>query len=489
MKLHSVIGKIKLVEVKLMDMSMNQKMQQEQKLILTAEMQLSLKLLQMPIYDLQERIENELDENPILEIDYSVEGDEVNKEDDVSKVEISEKEEIFDYNSFLQQSKYDGNIQDISYIDNEDDSINNPFNYISKTTSLKEYLKEQLIDRNDRREIRNICEYLIECINEDGFITEDIKDIVVDITESYDMVNTALKILQDLQPWGIGAKDFKESLKIQLEKRNISDNKLYEIIDNHLGLLADNKYKELAHILSVDIETVGRYADIIKSLEPKPARGFYTGEETKYIVPDAFIKKIDHDYYIIMNDDMLPKLNVNTYYCDIIKENDNLEAVNFIKDKVNSALYLIKGIEQRRNTIYRVLEKIIDIQRDYFDMGELYLKPMNLKDISIDLNLHESTVSRAIKDKYISIPIGTVKIKDLFTNGIYTGNDTEDVSTNTIKKELEKIIKEEDKHNPRSDQSICDVLNGLNLNISRRTVAKYREELGIKTSGKRKIFK
>jgi len=475
------------VEVKLLDMSMNQKMQQEQKMILTIEMQLSLKLLQMPIYDLQERIEKELDENPILEIDYTNSDDVVDA--DINKEVFSDKEDIFDYHSFLQQSKYDGNIGDISYINNDEDNINNPFNYISKTTSLKEYLKEQLIDRNDRREIRNISEYLIECINGDGYITDDIKDIVVDITESYEKVAAALKIVQDLQPWGIGAKDFKESLIIQLRKRNINDNNIFKIIDNHLDLLADNKYKELARILTVDFETVQRYADIIKSLEPKPARGFYTGEETKYIVPEAYIKKIDHDYYIIMNDDILPKLNVNSYYCDIIKDDGNQEAVNFIKDKVNSALYLIKGIEQRRNTIYRVLEKIIEIQRDYFDKGELYLKPMNLKNISIDLNLHESTISRAIKDKFISIPIGTVKIKDLFTNGIYSGDYSEDVSTKTIKKELGKIIMEEDKHNPLSDQSICDVLNDLNLNISRRTVAKYRDELGIKSSSKRKIFR
>ena len=468
-------------------MSMNQKMQQEQKMILTIEMQLSLKLLQMPIYDLQERIEKELDENPILEIDYTNSDDVVDA--DINKEVFSDKEDIFDYHSFLQQSKYDGNIGDISYINNDEDNINNPFNYISKTTSLKEYLKEQLIDRNDRREIRNISEYLIECINGDGYITDDIKDIVVDITESYEKVAAALKIVQDLQPWGIGAKDFKESLIIQLRKRNINDKEIYKIIENHLDLLADNKYKELAHILNVDIETVQKYTDIIKSLEPKPARGFYTGEETKYIVPEAFIRKIDNEYYIIMNDGMLPRLNVNTYYCDIIKDESNIEAVNFIKDKVNSALNLMKGIEQRRNTIYRVLEKIIEIQKDYFDMGELHLKPMNLKDISADLNIHESTVSRAIKDKFISIPLGTVKIKDLFTNGINMGNYTEDVSTNIIKKEIEKIVKEEDKHKPLSDQSIYDELNRMNLNIARRTVAKYREELGIKPSGKRKIFR
>ncbi|MDF2941707.1 MAG: polymerase sigma-54 factor [Herbinix sp.] len=469
-----------------MDMSMKQKMQQEQKLILTTEMQLSLKLLQMPINDLQECIEKELDENPILEIDDTI-SDDATKVDE-NKEDFSIKEEIFDYSSFLQQSKYDGNIQDVSYIDNDEDNINNPFNYISKTTSLKEYLKDQLIERNDNKEIKNISEYLIECMNADGFITDDIKDIVINIAESYEKVNSALKIVQDLQPWGIGAKDFKESLVIQLRKKNISDNKIYIIINNFLDLLADNKYKELAHILNVDIETIGRYADIIKSLEPKPARGFYTGEDTKYIIPEAFIKKIGKEYYIIMNDDMLPKLNVNTYYCDIIKEDNNSEAVNFIKDKVNSALYLIKGIEQRRNTIYRVLEKIMEFQRDYFDKGELYLKPMNMKDISVDLNLHESTVSRAIKEKYISIPMGTVKIKDLFTNGIYAGDSSEDVSTKTIKNELEKMIREEDKHHPRSDQDLCDILNSMNLNISRRTVAKYREELGIRSSSKRKLF-
>jgi RNA polymerase sigma-54 factor len=200
------------------------------------------------------------------------------------------------------------------------------------------------------------------------------------------------------------------------------------------------------------------------------------------------VKKIGEEYYIIMNDSMLPRLNVNTYYRSMIKEGHNQEVTDFLKDKVNHAIYFIKGIEQRRLTIYRILELIIKYQKDYFDHGEAYLKPMNLKDLASELNLHESTVSRAIKDKYISAPGGTLKLKNLFTKGILIGVGEEDVSTNRIKKTIEQLIKAEDSRKPLSDQEICDLLNKENLNIARRTAAKYREELGCRASSKRKKY-
>ncbi len=467
-----------------MDMNMKQNMQQEQRLILTSDMKLSLQLLQMPIYDLQECIEKELDENPLLEVDYDASADTKEPEYEDTK----KTDESFDHEKFIQNNNYDSYGGEIIYQDSEEDYDSNPFNYISKAASLKDYLKEQLLERNENREIRNICAYLIEFINEDGFITEDIDEIALLIAKPPELITKALEILKDFQPWGIGAKDFRESLIIQLKKQNNYNEKIEEIIMKHLELLAGNKLKELAKILGDTVENVQNYANIIKSLDPKPARGFYTGEVTQYIVPEAFLKKVGHEYYIIMNDDILPKLNVNSYYQRILKENSSQETVSFMKDKINNALALMKGIEQRRNTIYRIIEKITEYQKDYLDKGEAYLKPMNMKELAVELNLHESTVSRAVKDKFISVPGGTIRLRDLFTNGINNGTEEENISTNVIKKEIHRLIKEEDKLNPLSDQTIYELLKNQNMNISRRTVAKYREELGIRSSGKRKVF-
>lgn len=463
---------------------MKQTMQQDQRLILTYEMKMSLQLLQMPINDLQDCIEKELNENPILEIDYD-------KSEEVEVLENKnnkKEEEAFDYDKFLQSSTYDNYRGEITYNDSDDEYDNNPINYSSQSTTLKDYLREQLMERNEERFIQDICEYLVELINEDGFITDDICDISKELSKPKELIQRAFEIIKELQPWGVGAKDFRESLIIQLKKKNYYDSKLEEIITRHLELLASNKLKELAKTLGITLEKVQQYVNIIKALEPKPARGFYTGEEIGYLIPEAFLKKIGKDYYIIMNDDILPKLNVNTYYQRIMKEDASQEAANFMKEKVNNAIALIKGIEQRRKTIYRIIEKIIEYQKDYFDKGDAYLKPMNLKDLAFELELHESTVSRAVKDKYISVPRGTIKLRDLFTNGINANIGEVDISTNIIKKEIEQLVKTEDKHNPLSDQAISELLEKVKMNISRRTVAKYRDELGIRSSSKRKIF-
>lgn len=465
--------------MEILDLNMKQNMHQEQRLILTNEMKLSLQLLQMPIYELKECIEQELNENPLLEIDYDVPND----IEEIDFKNTTDKE--FDYDKLLQTNDYDLYKGVNSYCES-DDTDDNPFNYISQHTSLKDFLKEQLVGIND--EIRSVCEYLIEIINDDGFIVDDIREIANYFKISYQLANSALETIKEFQPWGIGSKDFRECLIFQLKKKNCYDINIEKIIQNHLELLAENKFKELAKILKVTVENIQYYANTIKSLEPKPSRGFYTGEDIGYIIPEAYVKKIGEDYYIVMNDSILPRLNVNIFYQRIIKDQNDEETAGFIRDKVNNAISLIKGIDQRRHTIYRILEFMIKYQKDYFEKGVIFLKPMNLKDFATKLNLHESTISRAIKDKYISTPCGTLKLKDLFTNAIRIEIGKEDISTNKIKMLMEQIIKEEDKYKPLSDQDICNLLNKDNMNISRRTVAKYREELGFRSSSKRKIY-
>jgi RNA polymerase sigma-54 factor len=456
-----------------MNMNFDLTLSQEQKLVMTQQMQLSIKLLQMSSIELQEHIDKELQENPVLDFASSEEkNEEVN-----NRIDYKELIKYLDFDKYGQHH----------YEKSEDEEVS-PFNFVSEKTSLKKFLRDQLVDLSVKDYLMPICEYIIDNLDEKGYLDMPLEEVISLLAEDEDDAIEALEIVQSLDPPGIGARDIKECLKLQLERRNIRDEKLFTIIDYHLNDIADNKYGAISKAQEIDLRKAQQYGDIIKTLQPKPSSGFYTGEEIRYIAPDAYIRKIGEVYHIIMNENLVPKLNINEIYKGIIKDERDKDAVEYVKDKINSAMFLIKSIEHRKSTIYKVLEKIVQIQREYFEFGEGFLKPMTLKDISEDINMHESTVSRAIKDKYINTSRGTIKIKDLFTVGLSSVNNEEDVSTSIIKKEIKAMIDKEDKSKPLSDQSICEYLNEKGMNISRRTVAKYREEMNIKPSSKRKRF-
>ena len=447
---------------------------QEQKLIMTQQMQLSIKLLQMSTYELQQYVEKEVQENPVLD------SQNIHKED--------KGIEDINYKKLIKHLEDNGNEYG-SYGNYNKEEETSPFNFISNEKSLKEYLQEQIIELNENKYIKSICIYIIENIDDKGYLSVNDEEISEELKVPLDSIKEAIDIVQSLEPDGIGARNLKECLKIQLKKKSINNSKICEIIDNYLPLVAENRYNVISKKLGISIKKAQEYGDVIKTLQPKPSRGFYTGDEVKYIVPDAYIKKIDNEYYIIMNEELLPKLTVNNLYKEIVLNDTDENAVEFVKEKLNSAIFLIKSIENRKSTIYRVLEKILEIQRDYFDFGIEFLKPMTLREIADSLGMHESTISRAIRDKYINTNRGTILIKDLFTTGITANNSTgEDISVEFIKKEIKELIDKEDKKKPISDQIICNILNNKGIQISRRTVAKYREELGIQSSKCRKRF-
>ncbi|WP_186428799.1 RNA polymerase factor sigma-54 [Clostridium sp. BSD9I1] len=450
-----------------MNLDFGLSMHQEQKLIMTQQMQMSIKILQLSSFELQEYIEKEIQENPLLEAKYD------KKEDKLNYKEIIKYLEFDDYTHN-------------NYVKGDDEEVS-PFNFISNKKSLKEYLKEQIADFDEKDCIKHICNYIIENIDSKGYLGVSIEDISKEIHIPLNVAERALVIVQSLEPYGVGARDLKECLKIQLYQRKMENYKLLQIIDNHLEDIAENRYNIIGKSLNITPMEAQRYGDIIKKLQPKPSSGFYTGEEVNYIIPDAYIKKIGEKYYIIMNDDLVPKLMINNLYKGIINKNEDKSAVEYVKSRLDSAAFLIKSIENRKSTIYRVLESILEIQKEYFDYGERYLKPMTLKEIADNLNMHESTISRAIRDKYIHTSKGTIKIKSLFTTSIQ-GNNSDNMSSINVKKLISNLIDKEDKKNPLSDQYISDELKKVNVNISRRTVTKYREEMRIKSSKGRKRF-
>jgi len=460
----------------LMDFNLN--LTQEQKLIMTQQMQLSIKLLQMSTYDLREYIEKEFSENPVLEAQYE------------DTKEVSKEQDRLEYKELVKYLESD-NYGSQSYGEYDEEGIS-PFTFISKPESLTDYLEGQILELPIDEYMRSVCSYMVECLDQKGYLDIKKEELMNELDCSEETFNRALIVIQNLEPAGIGARDLKECLEIQLERKGENYPIVKEIIDNHLDDLADNRYQVIAKDLDITPKKAQDYGDLIKTLEPKPSRGFYTGDEVGFIIPDAEIRKIDGEFFILMKDGVLPMLSVNPLYKDILKDSTNdKEATEYVKEKIDKAMFLIKSIEQRKSTLHKVLQKILEKQKDYFEKGEKYLKPMTLKEIAEKLEMHESTISRAIRDKYILTSMGTIKIKDLFVNSISNkekSDGEEDVTVINIKKVLEEVIKEEDKRKPLSDQAISEVLKEKGMAISRRTVAKYREELGIKSSSKRKRF-
>lgn len=439
------------------------KMKQTQKLAMTKEMQLSIKILQMSSEELSEFIEKEFVDNPMIEIN------------DNSAINIKE----FDFNIFNSKRNYNYNYNNANDV--------SPLNFVSKEKSLKEYLHEQILEMEKDKVIRKTADYIVECLNDSGYFEMKEEDISQRLSIDKEIVEKALKFVQSLEPYGIGARNLKECLLIQIYHLDLQDDTIVKIINNNLDDIGNDNYKKISKELNITRAEVQRYSRIIKSLEPRPSRGFYTGEDYKFIIPDAEIRKDGKNLEIIMNNQAVPRIVISNMYKKILDEKKDDETEKYIKDKLVRAEFLIKSIEERKNTLKRILEFIVDKQYEYFIERKKFLKPMTIKKAAETLNCSESTVSRAVKDKFILTSFGVIKIKDLFTvNSIR--NSSKNMSVSYIKSIIEKIINAENKKNPISDQEIVEGLKKIDIDISRRTVAKYREEMGIKSSHKRKIF-
>ena len=459
-----------------MNLDYSMKMTQQQKMIMTQNMQQSIKLLQMSLHDLREYLDNEYSENPILEINEQSDFSEDTHDNNLEKYNAKKIAEEMDYDTYKDRPERISSNEDVS-----------PLNFIEEKKSLKEYLYEQLLELNEDQYIIMIAKYIIESLDGKGYLEISIEELSIELKIQKEDIEKGLNLVQSLEPYGIGARNIKECLIIQSKKLKILDDNMEMIIQDYLEDVAENKYELIGKYLEISPREAQRYGDLIKKLEPKPSRGFYTGEEVNYIIPDAEIKNIDGEFFIIMNESVLPKLIINKTYRDVLKNGNDSEVNSYVKDKINKALFLIKAIEDRKNTLYRVLECLIDKQKEFFEKGYSYIKPLNLKEVSTLLEVHDSTISRTIKDKYILTSYGTIKIKELFANGFTNKkSDLENITINKIKNEIKKIVNEEDKAKPLSDQSISLIFKENNIKISRRTIAKYREELGIKSSSIRK---
>ncbi|WP_416197551.1 MAG: RNA polymerase factor sigma-54 [Sporanaerobacter sp.] len=451
-------------------------LEQAQRLVMTPELRQAIQLLQFTSQELNEYLEKQIEINPMLEKE--------NVSEEYENIEeITNTNEEIDWKEFLE------NYDDISYtVQNvKDDKEITYENFVCYSTSLKEYLLIQLGLTICEGFEREIGKYIIENIDENGYLTCSVEDIAETLNASTEQVEKVLLEIQCFDPVGVGARNLEECLCIQLKDKSIEDKNIYNIVKNYLEDIAQNRLQKISKELGLALEEVQDICDFIKTLEPKPGRSFSIGGgEVKYITPDVILQEIDGEYLVVLNDITAPRLNINSFYKELMLKSDDANITSFLTEKLNSAMWIIKSIEQRKTTIYNVVYSILKFQKDFFEKGEKGLKPLTLKDVADDIGVHESTVSRATSGKYIQTPRGLFELKYFFTTGI-SGNDGE-VSSISIKSMIKEFIEKENPKKPLSDQQIANMLKEKDISISRRTVAKYRDELNIPSSSMRRRY-
>ncbi len=449
-----------------MDLGYNLRLEQQQKLIMTPELRQAIKILQLSSVELSEYVNQIVLENPLIDIN-----------EETPPVTLEKKAPLPDWGEYL-RGTHDLSVRSLPREVKAEFPLEN---LITKGTDLHEYLLSQLGFMSLSATQNRIARYLIGNLDSSGYLVVTIKQAAHDLKVSPEKVEEALSIVQGFDPTGVGARSLRECILIQLKQKNINDQELIDIVENHLENIASGRLNRVAQSLSISVSRVQELADIIKSLNPKPGASFGNGSETRYIVPDVIVERMDNEYIIVISDSRIPHLTINNTYKAILdsKRGADDKTRSFVENKLNQALWLLRSIEQRRMTIYQVTSALVDLQRPFFDCGMKYLKPLTLKQLAEQINVHESTVSRATSNKYLQTPHGTFEYKFFFNPGLTTTDKGDSACSEIIKRTLQEIIKTEDTAKPYSDQKLADIMQERGVLIARRTVTKYREELGI----------
>lgn len=476
-----------------MKIDYNLKLEQNQKLIITPELKLAITLLQYSALELIEHIEQELLENPVLEIQDNPEP-EKEREKELENVEVVETDEAATAGSTddLPWEEYFRDMDlDSSYyapVRSREAAEQQPTveNCAGLTGSMQEDLCGQLRMLALTPQQFTVAAYLAGNLDHNGYLQGELEDLAEAIGAEPAEIEEALKIIQRLEPAGIGCRNLQECLLLQLQRLGNPPHLAVEIVTNYLPAAADGRYRYLTGRLNCTEEEIKEAVEFIRTLNPKPGSIFGEGEETRYIVPDIIIEKIDGQYLVTANDGRIPQLTISPFYQQILRNDASDEQLSsFIKNKIEKACWLIRSIEQRRMTLFRVAQEIVQIQETFLEQGIKNLKPLTLKEVAINVGVHESTVSRATANKYIQTPRGLFPLKFFFSSGL-TGAGGIDYSSHSIKTYLRELIDAEDPEKPLSDQNLAELLQEKGINISRRTVAKYREEMALPASYKRR---
>ena len=469
-----------------------------QQLVITPQLQQAIKLLQLTRLELVDMLSQEMKENPLLEeVEEERETPEVGERKEEqneaeSEPEVERTAELkgegegvkeFDWENYLENYNLTPYQRQGSSDGEERPSFEN---FLTKRTTLSDHLHWQLQLSHLSEEDKKVGMWIIGNLDEDGYLKTSLEDIVSETHLPTEQVEEVLRKVQQFDPLGVGARDLGECLLIQLQQMADRDPVAEKIVMEHLSLLKNRNYSAIAKRLGVSVDRVNRAVCLISKLEPKPGRAF-GGEVIQEIIPDVYIYKLEGDYVIHLNDEGIPRLRVNTLYRNILSETRTGPEGDrrYIQEKLRSALWLIRSIHQRQRTIYKVATSIVKFQREFLDKGIQFLKPLVLRDVAEDIEMHESTISRVTHNKYAHTPQGIYELKFFFNTGI-TSIQGENLASESVKNLVREIIAKEDPKKPYSDEKLVEILKGMNIHIARRTVSKYREMMKILSSNERK---
>jgi len=435
-------------------LNLNINLEQKQELVMTPKLQMAIKLLQYSSMELKEYIEDEMKDNPLLE------------KHDEKKDHLDDRIKS-QYQSYQYGSNY--NQEDFNYE-----------NMVSYQPNLLEYLENQLYEVLSDQEIKD-GQYILGNLDERGLLSVSLEELTEELEVDVVYIKNILKKIQKLDPAGIAATNVKQCYLNQLEQMDMDTADAELLIKRHINLIVTEDFGVVLNETGWEKERLSKALQIIKKLTSKPASLIADNKKTQYIMPDIVIRKVKEDYVIILNDKASPLLRINPYYYQVMQKRKKDETYKYLEKKFKSAMWIIKSIEQRRMTVYRIAKKIAERQKKFLDRGVKYLKPLTMQEIADEIEMHESTVSRATDNKFIQTPHGIFDFKFFFNGGV------NNISTVSIKAMIIEMIKNEEEGSPLSDNSISEILRAKNnLKLSRRTIAKYRNELGIPSSIQRR---
>jgi RNA polymerase sigma-54 factor len=477
-----------------MAIELRQQLKLTQQLIMTPQLQMAIKLLQLSRLELMDAIRQEMEENPTLEEHLESVAKEQLSPDEAPQLAVADKPQ-----EVTIDEKIPGDVDWSNYIDEYNTPGRTRFEteerdtpqyeaFISQKESLTDHLLWQLLMASPSAEEKEIGSLIIGNLDTDGYLKVSAAELAQQANVTEEDIEEVLFLLQSFDPIGVCARDLTECLMLQANNLGLQNTLVTQIIGNHLNHLENKNYKAICRALKVGLDDVIAAVNIITQMEPKPGRQF-SSDEPQYITPDIYVYKTDDDFAIVINDDGLPKLKVNSFYKQAISHDKDVtgNTRNYIQDKLRSAAWLIRSIHQRQKTIFKVMESILKYQRDFFDKGITHLKPMVLRDVAEDIGMHESTISRVTTNKYAYTPQGIFELKYFFNSSIKRVHG-EAIASASVQAKIRRLIEAEDARKPYSDSKMADMLKAENIDIARRTVAKYREMMGVLPSSKRKRY-
>jgi RNA polymerase sigma-54 factor len=482
-----------------MALELRQQLKLSQQLVMTPQLQQAIKLLQLSRLELAETIQQEIEINPVLEeATESQDQGETEREGngpEAMDVAVPEPERTAEV-----QMESDSSLREIDWENysneyesgfssrgRDDNDLPSRLDILTTKPDLHSHLSWQLALSHLTEEEKEIGHFIIGNLDRNGFLEVTEAEIVQGTGCDPELAGRMIAVVQEMDPAGVGARDLKDCLLLQLDRLGLGDSLAATIVRLHLRTLENRNFAAIARATGRPIEEILSAVKVITELDPHPGR-IYSEEEPQYIIPDVYVHKIGGEYVILLNDEGLPRLKVSNYYKDILKKDSGAPAdtKNYVQDKLKSALWLIKSIHQRQRTIYRVVESLLKFQHDFFEKGVAFLRPLVLRDVAEDLGMHESTISRVTSNKYVHTPQGTFELKYFFNSSISRHDGGEAMASESIKERIRSIIQAENHQDPLSDNAIAEIFAKEDVRLARRTVAKYREQLGILPSKFRK---